>query len=140
MFKVTTLSFDKVPRTEDGMVNFSEDFFGRAANLTVSGQLEGELGATAFGEIYTFGPTFRAENSNTARHLAEFWMMLDELECLLDDLIDITRKLFCLTLVREFQKAVCNRLASESFVANDLQIFAEVLMQLGVLHILDACR
>ena len=83
MFKVTTLPFDegknKTPRNEDGTVNFKDDFFGRATNLTVSGQLEGELGATAFGEIYTFGPTFRAENSNTARHLAEFWMIEPEM-------------------------------------------------------------
>ncbi|HEY0750875.1 MAG TPA: amino acid--tRNA ligase-related protein, partial [Chitinophagaceae bacterium] len=69
MFRVTTLPFDNPPRNEDGFIDFSEDFFGRATNLTVSGQLEGELAATAFGEIYTFGPTFRAENSNTARHL-----------------------------------------------------------------------
>lgn len=79
MFKVTTLPFDETPRNEDGTVNFKEDFFGKATNLTVSGQLEGELGATAFGEIYTFGPTFRAENSNTARHLAEFWMIEPEM-------------------------------------------------------------
>ena len=79
MFKVTTLPFDQTPRNEDGTVNYKEDFFGRATNLTVSGQLEGELGATAFGDIYTFGPTFRAENSNTARHLAEFWMIEPEM-------------------------------------------------------------
>lgn len=79
MFRVTTLPFDGTPRNEDGSVNFKEDFFGRSTNLTVSGQLEGELGATAFGEIYTFGPTFRAENSNTARHLAEFWMIEPEM-------------------------------------------------------------
>ncbi len=79
MFRVTTLPFDETPRNEDGSVNFKEDFFGRSTNLTVSGQLEGELGATAFGEIYTFGPTFRAENSNTARHLAEFWMIEPEM-------------------------------------------------------------
>ena len=79
MFRVTTLPFDNPPRNEDGSINFKEDFFGRATNLTVSGQLEGELGATAFGEIYTFGPTFRAENSNTARHLAEFWMIEPEM-------------------------------------------------------------
>jgi asparaginyl-tRNA synthetase len=79
MFRVTTLPFDRAPRNEDGSVNFKEDFFGRSTNLTVSGQLEGELGATAFGEIYTFGPTFRAENSNTARHLAEFWMIEPEM-------------------------------------------------------------
>lgn len=79
MFRVTTLPMDNPPRNEDGSINFKEDFFGRSTNLTVSGQLEGELGATAFGEIYTFGPTFRAENSNTARHLAEFWMIEPEM-------------------------------------------------------------
>ncbi|MBD0374556.1 MAG: asparagine--tRNA ligase [Flavisolibacter sp.] len=79
MFRVTTLPFDNPPRTEDGSIDFSQDFFGQATNLTVSGQLEGELGATAFGDIYTFGPTFRAENSNTARHLAEFWMIEPEM-------------------------------------------------------------
>lgn len=78
MFKVTTLDLDNPPRTEDGKVDFTEDFFARAANLTVSGQLEGELAAMAFGQIYTFGPTFRAENSNTTRHLAEFWMVEPE--------------------------------------------------------------
>jgi len=80
MFRVTTLPIDgSAPKNEDGSINFKEDFFGRSTNLTVSGQLEGELGATAFGEIYTFGPTFRAENSNTARHLAEFWMIEPEM-------------------------------------------------------------
>ncbi len=80
MFRVTTLPIDgTAPKNEDGTINFKEDFFGRSTNLTVSGQLEGELGATAFGEIYTFGPTFRAENSNTARHLAEFWMIEPEM-------------------------------------------------------------
>ncbi len=83
MFRVTTLPFDegkqKTPRNEDGSINFKEDFFGRPTNLTVSGQLEGELGATALGGIYTFGPTFRAENSNTTRHLAEFWMIEPEM-------------------------------------------------------------
>ena len=79
MFKVTTLPFDGTPRNEDGSINFKEDFFGKATNLTVSGQLEGELAATALGDIYTFGPTFRAENSNTTRHLAEFWMIEPEM-------------------------------------------------------------
>ncbi|MDR3714416.1 MAG: asparagine--tRNA ligase [Puia sp.] len=79
MFRVTTLPFDNPPRNGDGTVDFREDFFGRSSNLTVSGQLEGELGAMAFSEIYTFGPTFRAENSNTARHLAEFWMIEPEM-------------------------------------------------------------
>jgi len=80
MFRVTTLPMDgTAPKNEDGSINYKEDFFGCSTNLTVSGQLEGELGATAFGEIYTFGPTFRAENSNTARHLAEFWMIEPEM-------------------------------------------------------------
>jgi asparaginyl-tRNA synthetase len=79
MFRVSTLPLDNPPRNEDGTINFKEDFFGRPTNLTVSGQLEGELAATAFGEIYTFGPTFRAENSNTPRHLAEFWMIEPEM-------------------------------------------------------------
>ena len=79
MFRVTTLPFDNTPRNEDGSINYTEDFFGKSTNLTVSGQLEGELGAMAFSEIYTFGPTFRAENSNTTRHLAEFWMIEPEM-------------------------------------------------------------
>lgn len=80
MFKVTTLPLDgTAPKNEDGSINFKEDFFGRSTNLTVSGQLEGELAAMAFSDIYTFGPTFRAENSNTTRHLAEFWMIEPEM-------------------------------------------------------------
>jgi asparaginyl-tRNA synthetase len=79
MFHVTTMDLDKIPHLKDGSVDFSSDFFGKPANLTVSGQLEGELGALALGDIYTFGPTFRAENSNTPRHLAEFWMIEPEM-------------------------------------------------------------
>ena len=79
MFRVTTLDVDNPPRNEDGSVDYSQDFFGKSANLTVSGQLEGETYAMAFGNIYTFGPTFRAENSNTARHAAEFWMIEPEI-------------------------------------------------------------
>lgn len=79
MFQVTTLNLDDLPKTEDGKVDYSEDFFGKMTSLTVSGQLEGELGATALGNIYTFGPTFRAENSNTPRHLSEFWMIEPEM-------------------------------------------------------------
>lgn len=78
MFEVTTLDHHNPPRKEDGKVDYSQDFFGKQTNLTVSGQLEGELGAMALGAIYTFGPTFRAENSNTPRHLAEFWMIEPE--------------------------------------------------------------
>ena len=79
MFQVTTLPLDKLPKTEDGKVDYSKDFFGKPTALTVSGQLEGELGATSLGAIYTFGPTFRAENSNTPRHLSEFWMIEPEM-------------------------------------------------------------
>ena len=79
MFQVTTLPLNDLPRTEDGAVDYAQDFFGKPTALTVSGQLEGELGATAIGEIYTFGPTFRAENSNTQRHLSEFWMIEPEM-------------------------------------------------------------
>ncbi len=78
MFRVTTFEPNKAPLTEDGQVDFKQDFFGKATNLTVSGQLQGEIGALALGKIYTFGPTFRAENSNTSRHLAEFWMIEPE--------------------------------------------------------------
>jgi asparaginyl-tRNA synthetase len=79
MFRVSTLNLDNLPRNEDGKINFDEDFFGKETNLTVSGQLEAELGATALSNVYTFGPTFRAENSNTPRHLAEFWMIEPEM-------------------------------------------------------------
>ncbi len=78
MFAVTNFDLNKVPKTEEGNIDFSEDFFGKSTNLTVSGQLEAELGALALGKVYTFGPTFRAENSNTTRHLAEFWMIEPE--------------------------------------------------------------
>ena len=86
MFRVTTLPLDKIPYNEDKNIDFSQDFFGKETNLTVSGQLEAELGATALGQVYTFGPTFRAENSNTSRHLAEFWMI--EPEVAFADIID----------------------------------------------------
>lgn len=86
MFQVTALPFDNTPRTEDGKVDYKKDFFGKQTNLTVSGQLEGEAFAMALGQIYTFGPTFRAENSNTSRHLAEFWMI--EPEVAFNDLHD----------------------------------------------------
>ncbi len=79
MFHVTSLDLENLPRTKEGQIDFTNDFFGKPTNLTVSGQLEGELGALSLGEIYTFGPTFRAENSNTPRHLAEFWMIEPEM-------------------------------------------------------------
>ena len=79
MFNVTTLDLNDIPKTGEGKVDYAQDFFGKPCNLTVSGQLEGELGALALGRIYTFGPTFRAENSNTPRHLSEFWMIEPEM-------------------------------------------------------------
>ncbi|MEO8794315.1 MAG: asparagine--tRNA ligase [Daejeonella sp.] len=94
MFRVSTFDPDNIPRNEDGSINYKEDFFGKATNLTVSGQLEGELAALAFGNVYTFGPTFRAENSNTTRHLAEFWMIEPEMAFFdLDDNMDLAEEL-----------------------------------------------
>ena len=90
MFQVTTLDLGNLPKNEDGTNDYSRDFFGKPTSLTVSGQLEGELGATALGAIYTFGPTFRAENSNTPRHLAEFWMIEPEVAFLdQEELMDL---------------------------------------------------
>lgn len=93
MFKVTTFDLNKAPLNDDGDIDFKKDFFGTPTNLTVSGQLEGELGAMALGDIYTFGPTFRAENSNTSRHLAEFWMIEPEMAfCDLKDDMDLAEE------------------------------------------------
>ncbi len=90
MFRVTTMDLNNVPKTPEGKVDFRQDFFGKETNLTVSGQLEGELGALALSNIYTFGPTFRAENSNTSRHLAEFWMIEPEMAfCDIHDNMDL---------------------------------------------------
>lgn len=93
MFQVTTLPLDNLPKTEEGSIDFKKDFFGKHTNLTVSGQLEGETFAMALGQIYTFGPTFRAENSNTSRHLAEFWMIEPEVAFNdLDDNMDLAEE------------------------------------------------
>jgi asparaginyl-tRNA synthetase len=119
MFRVSTLPLDNPPRDEEGKIDFKEDFFGRATNLTVSGQLEGELGATAFGEIYTFGPTFRAENSNTARHLAEFWMI--EPEMAFYDLEDN------MNLAEEFIKYIINYAMQHNM--DDLQFLDQRLSE-----------
>ena len=90
MFQVTTLDLENPPRTEDGQVDYSQDFFGKKTSLTVSGQLNAENFAMAFGDVYTFGPTFRAENSNTQRHAAEFWMIEPEMAfCDLDGDMDV---------------------------------------------------
>ena len=119
MFRVSTLPLENPPRDEQGKIDFKEDFFGRATNLTVSGQLEGELGATAFGEIYTFGPTFRAENSNTARHLAEFWMI--EPEMAFHDLEDN------LNLAESFIKYIINYVMEHNM--EDLQFLDQRLSE-----------
>ncbi|MFY0253253.1 asparagine--tRNA ligase [Chitinophaga sp. 30R24] len=120
MFRVTTLDFNNPPRTESGEIDFKEDFFGRSTNLTVSGQLEGELGAMAFGDVYTFGPTFRAENSNTARHLAEFWMIEPEMAFYeLEDNMDLAEAFikyvvgYALEHNREDLDFLANRLVEE---------------------------
>lgn len=120
MFRVTTLPFDNPPRNEDGAVNFKDDFFGKSTNLTVSGQLEGELAATAFSEIYTFGPTFRAENSNTTRHLAEFWMIEPEMAfCDIEDNMNLAEEFikylikYAMDHNREDLEFLAQRLAEE---------------------------
>ena len=119
MFRVSTLDPKNPPLTEEGEIDYSQDFFGRPTNLTVSGQLEGELGALALGEIYTFGPTFRAENSNTTRHLAEFWMI--EPEMAFYDLKDN------MDLAEEFLKS-CIKYALDNCM-DDLQFLAQRLEQ-----------
>ncbi len=115
MFQVTTLPLNELPRTEEGAVDYSSDFFGKPTALTVSGQLEGELGATALGAIYTFGPTFRAENSNTPRHLAEFWMIEPEVA-----FIDIDENM---DLAEDFLK-YCIRYALDN-CRDDIEFLAE---------------
>lgn len=100
MFRVTTFDPENPPKNEEGEVDYKKDFFGKATNLTVSGQLEGELGAMALGSVYTFGPTFRAENSNTTRHLAEFWMVEPEVA-----FFDINDDM---DLAEDFMKSVIN--------------------------------
>lgn len=120
MFQVTTLDLDKIPKTAEGKVDFSQDFFGRATNLTVSGQLEGELAAMGLADIYTFGPTFRAENSNTTRHLAEFWMIEPEMAFYdLDDNMDLAEEFlkylinYAINNCKDDLAFLSNRLAEE---------------------------
>lgn len=115
MFQVTTLNLNDLPKNEDGSVDYSADFFGKPTALTVSGQLEGELGATALGAIYTFGPTFRAENSNTPRHLSEFWMI--EPEVAFFDIADN------MDLAEEFIK-YCIKYALDNCI-DDIEFLAE---------------
>jgi asparaginyl-tRNA synthetase len=115
MFRATTIDPAKPPRTEQGDIDFAQDFFQRPAYLTVSGQLEGEIYATALGKVYTFGPTFRAENSNTTRHLAEFWMV--EPEAAFFELPDN------MALAERFLKRICRDALADC--QEDLQLFAE---------------
>ena len=116
MFQVTTLPLNNLPKKEDGTVDYGKDFFAKQTALTVSGQLEGELGATALGAIYTFGPTFRAENSNTPRHLAEFWMIEPEMA-----FYDITENM---DLAEEFIK-YCIKFALEN-AKDDIEFLASM--------------
>jgi asparaginyl-tRNA synthetase len=115
MFRVTTLDLGKLPRGEDGQIDYTKDFFGRPTYLTVSGQLEAEIFACALGKVYTFGPTFRAENSNTSRHLAEFWMVEPEMAFYdLNDNMD---------LAEAFLKRICKDALEKC--ADDMKFFAE---------------
>ncbi len=120
MFQVTTLDMDQLPNQEDGKVDYKKDFFGKSAKLTVSGQLQAELGALALSEVYTFGPTFRAENSNTSRHLAEFWMIEPEVAFAdLDDNMDLAEDMlkyviqYCLDNNKEDLEFLEQRLLNE---------------------------
>jgi asparaginyl-tRNA synthetase len=126
MFRVTALDPSQAPRTESGGVDWSRDFFGRAAYLTVSGQLEAEIGALALGRVYTFGPTFRAENSNTSRHLAEFWMIEPEMAfCDLDENA---------ALAEDFLKQVFRRVLED---CPDDMAFFEKRIEPGVIETLE---
>ena len=120
MFQVTNLDLEILPKTEDGKIDFSSDFFGSKTNLTVSGQLEAELGALALGQVYTFGPTFRAENSNTSRHLSEFWMIEPEVAFAdLDANMDLAEEFlkycirYCITNCADDLRFLDSRLAEE---------------------------
>ncbi len=115
MFKVTTLDLDHVPRKDDGTVDFEQDFFGKPTSLTVSGQLEGEIYATALSNVYTFGPTFRAENSNTSRHLSEFWMVEPEMA-----FCDLQGNMQC---AEEFLKTIFNDVLTNC--GTDMKFFNE---------------
>jgi asparaginyl-tRNA synthetase len=118
MFQVTTLDLNNIPRDEQGNVDYKQDFFGKSTNLTVSGQLEGELAATALGKIYTFGPTFRAENSNTTRHLAEFWMIEPEMAFYdINDNMDLAEEM----LKYLIQYALDNNMDDLQFLSKRLQ-------------------
>ena len=117
MFRITTLDAKNPPLTDDGEVDYSQDFFGKEANLTVSGQLEAETYAMSLGKVYTFGPTFRAENSNTSRHLAEFWMIEPEVA-----FMDLAGNM---DLAEDFLKSVLNYVLEHNI--EDLQFLEERL-------------
>lgn len=119
MFQVTTLDLNNVPKTEEGKVDYSKDFFGKVANLTVSGQLEGETYAMALKNIYTFGPTFRAENSNTQRHLAEFWMIEPEMA-----FCDLTLNM---EVAEEFLKYIIKKALNEC--SEDIEFFSKFVQK-----------
>ncbi len=121
MFRVTTLDLENLPRTESGEIDYSQDFFGKSANLTVSGQLEAETFAQAFGKVYTFGPTFRAENSNTARHAAEFWMIEPEMAFAdLEDDMDMAEGMIKFVINRVLEQCPQDMQFFNAFVDNTL--------------------
>ena len=136
MFNVTTFDLNNIPRTEDGAIDYKQDFFGKHTNLTVSGQLEGELGATALGAIYTFGPTFRAENSNTPRHLAEFWMIEPEVAFLnQEELMDLEEDFikYCVRWALENCKddlEFLNKMIDKSLIARLEGVLKETFVRL----------
>ena len=141
MFRVTTLDVDKPARNEDGTVNFKADFFGKSTNLTVSGQLEAELGAMALGKVYTFGPTFRAENSNTSRHLAEFWMIEPEVAFAdLEDNMDLAEGLlkYCVQYALENCKDDLDFLAGR-LVEEEKQKPQNERSEMGLIEKLQFC-
>jgi len=127
MFEVSTFDFENIPKTGDGKVDYSKDFFGNSAKLTVTGQLQAEAYALAFNDVYTFGPTFRAENSNTSRHLAEFWMM--EPEIAFADLDD------CINLIEDMMKFVTNYILEN---APEEMEFFDKFIEKGIIERLKA--
>jgi len=136
MFKVTTFDLDNVPRCEDGSVDYSEDFFGKSAKLTVSGQLEAETYAMAFGNIYTFGPTFRAENSNTQRHAAEFWMIEPEIAFAeLKDDMDLARDMLKYVIARVMERCPAEIEFFNNFVDKGLKERLEGVVNSDFAHV-----
>ena len=137
MFHVTTLDINNPPKTEDGKIDYTKDFFGKETSLTVSGQLEGELGALALGLIYTFGPTFRAENSNTPRHLAEFWMIEPEMAFYdITDNMDLAEDFLKYLVTYALEHCIddlefLNKMYDNELVARLKSVVAEPFVRLG---------